>query len=170
LETLKITIIKPHAIIGVIFLMILASGCSSTNVPTRDRTIEVTVLVPADKQKYSEMITGEQDFQKAAAMPFIKKKIVVPSSVDLIRASADAAANEAGPTQMGPTTIVYFQMENGTVYVLLNIDCDGWAGVSYSRAYCHPMVEKTLLQFKNIKQVVWDNAPNEMASSVHPCP
>lgn len=162
--------IKLFAIIGSIFLLIFASGCSSTSVSSQSRTMEVTVFIPADNQKYGEMITGEQDFQKAAAMPFIRKKVVVPYSTDLIRASADAAAKEAGLTQMGPAKIVYLRLENSTAYALLNIDCDGWAGVSYSRAYCHPIVEKTLLQFKTIRHVDWDKAPDEKADSVHPSP
>jgi hypothetical protein len=125
--------------------------------------MNVTVFVPADQQAFGEMITGEQDFQKAAALPFVKKNIVVPYSIDLLRANADAAAREAGLTQMGPATIVYLKVENDTAYALLNIDTDGWAGVSFSRAYCHPIVEKTLLQFKNIKHVVWDEAPGGKA-------
>ena len=123
--------------------------------------MEVTVVVPVDPQAYGEMITGEQDFQRAAAMPFVKKHVVVPYSRDLLRASADAAAREAGPTQMGPATIVYWKIEDGTAFVLLNIDTDGWAGVSFTRAYCHPILEKTMLRFKNIKRVVWDEAPGE---------
>jgi hypothetical protein len=123
--------------------------------------MEVTVFVPADPQAYGEMITGEQDFQRAAAMPFLKKNVIVPYSKDLLRASADTAAREVGLTQMGPATIVYLKIENGTAYALLNIDCDGWAGVGYSRAYCHPFVEKTLLRFKKIRRVVWDEAPGE---------
>jgi len=34
-------------------------------------------------------------------------------------------------------------------------------GVSFSLARSHPVIEKTLLQFKNIKRVVWDEAPGE---------
>ena len=123
--------------------------------------MEVTVFVPADPLAYGEMITGEQDFQRAAAMPFVKKHVAAPYSRNLLRASADAAAREAGPTQMGPTTIIYLKIEHGTAYALLNIDRDGWAGVGSSCAYCHPIVEKTLLQFENIKRVVWDEAPDE---------
>lgn len=126
--------------------------------------MDVTVLVPADQRAFSEMITGEQDFQKAAAMPFVEKQGVVAYSTDLLRASAEAAAGETGPTQMGPTTIVYLKVENKTAYALLNIDTDGWAGVSFSRAYCHIIVEKTLLRFKNIKKVVWDETPDEKVS------
>jgi hypothetical protein len=155
--------LEQHSIIGSILLLIFALGCGSTGVSSRVRTMNVTVFVPADRQTFGEMITGEEDFQKAAALPFVKKHIVVPYSTDLLRASADAASREAGPTQMGPATIVYLKVENDTAYALLNIDTDGWAGVSFSRAYCHPIVEKTLLQFKDIKQVVWDEAPGEKA-------
>jgi len=121
--------------------------------------MEVTVYVPADPHAYGEMITGEQDFQRAAAMPFVKKRLIVQRSSDLPRATADAAAKEAGPTQMGPATVVYFSIKDGTAFVLLNIDRDGWAGVSFTRACCHPIVEKTLLQFKWITRVIWDEAP-----------
>jgi len=148
-------------ITGSIFLLFFALGCGSTGVSSRARTMEVTVFVPANPQAYGEMITGEQDFQRAAAMPFVKKHVVVPYSKHLLHASANAAAREAGPTQMGPATIIYLKIENGTAYALLNIDRDGWAGVGYSRAYCHPIVEKTLLQFKRIKRVIWDEASGE---------
>lgn len=158
--------IKRNAIIGSIFLpMIFASGCGSTGVSSRVRTMDVTIFVPADPKAYGEMITGEQDFQRAAAMPFVKKRLVVPYSKDLVRASADAAAREAGITQMGPATVVYFKIENGTAYTLLNIDCDGWAGVSFSWAYFHPIVEKTLLQFRQVKRVDWNEAPGDAAGS-----
>jgi hypothetical protein len=123
--------------------------------------MEVTVLVPADTHAYGEMIAGEQDSQRAAAMPFVKKRVVVPYSGDLLRASAEAAAREVGPTQMGPPTVAYWKIEDGTAFVLLNVDTDGWTGVSFTRAYSHGLVEKTLLQFRNIKRVVWDEAPGE---------
>ena len=119
--------------------------------------MEVNVLVPADTRKYHEKITGEQDFDGAAKLPFVTKKVVVPISSDFIRASAEAAAKEM-PSQVEPK-IDYLKIENDTAYVLLNIDRDGWAGVSFSRACSHPVIEKTLLQFKEIKRVVWDEAP-----------
>jgi len=149
------------AIIGSFFLLVYALGCRSETASTRVRTMKATVLVPADMQKYNEMITGEQDFKRAAESPFVKKKVVVPYSTNLVGAAADAAAKELGPSQAGPTTIIYLKIKNGTAYVLLNIDRDGWAGVSFSWARCHPVVEKTLLQFKQVKSVVWDEAPGE---------
>lgn len=151
--------LKLFGITGYFFLILSGLGFGSETASTQVRTMEVTVLVPADVQKYNEMITGEQDFKAAAELPFVRKKVVVPYSTDVIRASADAAAKEM-PSQGGPI-IIYLKIEKGNAYVLLNIDRDGWAGVSFSWARCHPVVEKTLLQFKNIKRVVWDEAPGE---------
>ena len=149
------------AIIGSFFLLVCAFGCASETASSKIRTMQVTVLIPAHVQQYNEMITGEQDFERAAHLPFVKEQVVVPYSTDLIRASADAAAKELGSSQAGPTTIIYLKTENDTAYVLLNIDRDGWAGVSYTWARCHPVVEKTLLQFKDIRRVVWSEAPGE---------
>ena len=119
----------------------------------------VTVFVPADPQAYEKMIGGVQDFQKAAAMAFVKKSVIVPYSEDLLYASAEAAAREAGLPQIGPAPIVYLKVEDGTAYVLLDIDRDGWAGVGLTRIRCGIIVEKTLLQFKNVKRVRFDEAP-----------
>lgn len=46
-----------------------------------------TVDTPIRKlpQAFRELITGEQDFQRAAALPFVKKGVVVPYSADLPR-------------------------------------------------------------------------------------
>jgi hypothetical protein len=125
--------INRHSIAGTFFLLIFALGCGSERVSDRVRAMEVTILVPANAQKYAEMITGEQDFPKAAALPFTKKKAVVPYSADFVRASAEAAAREV-PTQDGPTTITYLKIEDSVAYVLLNIDRRGvgWPGISFS--------------------------------------
>jgi hypothetical protein len=147
------------AVTGSFFLLVSVSICGCATASTEVRTMLVTVLVPADVQRYKEMITGEQDFGRAANLPFVKKKVVVPYSTDVIRASAEAVAKEM-PSQVEPT-VIHVKMERGTAHVLLNIDCDGWAGVSFYRAMCHPVVEKTLLQFKDIKRVVWDEAPGK---------
>jgi hypothetical protein len=146
------------AIIGSFFLLLCGFSFGSETAPTPARTMEVTVFVPADVPEYKEMINGG-DFKAAAKLPFVKKKAVVPYSTDVIRASADAAAKEM-PTRGGPT-IIYLKIKQGTPYVLLNIDRDGCAGVSFSLARSHPVIEKTLLQFKNIKRVVWGEAPGE---------
>ena len=145
-------------IIGSFFLLLCGSSFGSETTTTPARTMEVTVFVQADVQKYKELI-NDTDFEAAAELPFVKKKVVVPYSTDVIRASADAAAKEM-PTRGGPT-IIYLKIEKGTAYVRLNIDRDGWAGVGFSLARSHPVIEKTLFQFKNIERVVWDEAPGE---------
>ena len=146
------------SIIGSFFLsastLIFGSETASSHV----RTMEVTVVVPADVEKYKEVITGEQDFARAAKLPFVRKRIVVPYSRDVIRAAADAAAKEM-PDQAG-IGVNYLKVQKGTAYVLLPMDRDGWAGVSFACAASHPVVERTLLQFKSIKRVVWDEAPD----------
>jgi hypothetical protein len=146
------------AMIGSLFLLasVLSLGCGTAS--SRVRTIEVTVLVPADAQEYWEMITGEQNFKKAAELPFVKKRVLVPYSRDVIRASAAAAVKEM-PGQDAGAAITYLKVEKGTAYVVLY--SDGWAGVSFWWAAVQPVVEKTLLQFKEIKRVVWDEALGE---------
>ena len=148
-------------IVGSFFLLVSTLAFGSESAAPHVRTMEVTLLVPADVQKYGEMITGEQDFKRAAELPFVRKKVVVPYSRDVFRATADAAAKEAGPNQVGPGVFNYLKVEKGTAYVLLDVDCDGYAGVSFARAFAHPIIEKTLLQFKKIKHVVWQEAPGE---------
>ena len=153
------------AIIGSFFLSVTLS-CGSATESSHGRTMAVTVFVPADVQKYWEMITGEQDFKRAAELPFVRKKVVVPYSRGVIRATAEAAAKEM-PGQ-GEPGVNYLKVKKGTAYVLLNMDCDGWAGVGFARAAAHPVVEKTLLQFKKIKRVVWKKAPGEAPGKDEP--
>src|SRR5438445_12778260 len=114
------------AMTGSLCLLVSVLSFGSKTASAQVRTMGVTVLVPADVRKYNEMITGEQDFKGAAKLPFVRKKVVVPYSTDVIRASADAAAKEM-PSEGGPA-IIYLKIEKGAAYVLLNIDRDGWAG------------------------------------------
>ena len=57
--------------------------------------------------------------------------------------------------------ISYFKQKTDTIFILLNADVDGWAGVSYFLAQVHPLVEKALLQFNDVKKVVWGYAPED---------
>ena len=93
---------------------------------------------------------------------FVKKIVSVPYTTDIIKASANAAAGEI-PTQ-AKVVVDYFKVQGDTAYVLLNIDLDGWAGVSVSIGTIHPLVEKTLLQFSQIKNVVFGFAPGDKSS------
>ena len=132
--------------------------------PLASGQIQVTIMVPENESAYADAVIGSNFIidNPAYKWPFKKKTMNVPYSADIIRASAEAAAEEI-PTKGGPAhaTINYLKVENNIAYVLLNIDEDGWAGVSYSKALIHPLVEKTLMQFPQIKKIIWDNAPEK---------
>ena len=126
---------------------------------------DVAILVPTDITAYEKaMTTYLQDGGKNPldSWLFVKKIVSVPYTTDIIKASANAAAGEI-PTQ-AKVVVDYFKVQGDTAYVLLNIDLDGWAGVSVSIGTIHPLVEKTLLQFSQIKNVVFGFAPGDKSS------
>ena len=57
--------------------------------------------------------------------------------------------------------ISYFKQKADTVFIMLNADVEGWAGVSYFLAQVHPLIEKALFQFPDVRAVVWDYAPED---------
>jgi len=124
----------------------------------------ITIMVPQNIDSYKKNMT--EFVQTGGVDPlltttFIKKEITIPYTKDLIQASAQAAAQEIAPSG-GPAkaSVAYFKITNNTAYVLLDIDVNGWAGVSVSIGMIHPLVEKTLLQFPEITNVVFDYAPD----------
>jgi len=125
----------------------------------------ITIMVPKDYDLYRKKLTafvqgGGEDPLKS--MKFVKKTLDIPYTDDLIRASAQAAAEEILPNG-GPAkaSIAYLKVLYGTAYVLLDIDLNGWAGSSVSIAIIHPLIEKTLLQFSTIKKVIFSYAPDD---------
>jgi hypothetical protein len=135
-------------------------------------TIEVTIMVPKDENNYDNYkqaiykYTDGNGKDPSKTWIFVKKQVIVPYTADVVKASAEAAAGEI-PTSGGPdkASIAYLKIKDGTAYVLLDIDEDGWAGVSYTIGYIHPLVEKTLLQFPEIKKVVFNFAPGDNSNS-----
>lgn len=133
-----------------------------TQQPTKT---EITILVPSDVAAYEKAMTayvqeGGQDPSKT--WTFVKKTLSVPYTNDVIKASAQAAAEQLTPYG-GPAkaSVAYLKVKEGIAYVLLDIDLDGWAGVSVSLGKIHPLVEKTLLQFSQIKSVAFRFAPGD---------
>lgn len=167
---------KITAVSSILLGLIFSAGCSLQQAKnqspapatTTDSTLtqtKVTIFVPSDVPAYEKAMNayvsnGGQD--PSRTWPFIKKTLVVAYTNDLIRASAEAAAGELIPYG-GPAkaSIAYFKLQNSTAFTLLDIDLDGWAGVSFSLAKIHPLVEKTLLQFSQIKNVVFHYAPGD---------
>lgn len=138
------------------------TNSETENVPTTTVTW-VTIMVPENMDTYRKQMTefvqvGGTDPLKTTK--FIPKIIPVLPTTDIIQASATAAAEQftanGGP---GKVTLNYLKIQDGTAYVLLNIDLDWWAGVSVSLAIIHPVVEKTILQFPAIHTVVFGYAP-----------
>ncbi len=126
----------------------------------------LTIIVPADVETYKSKIAEYVQVGGDDPLPtieFIKKEITPADHVDDMKASAKAAARVISPAGGGPQTadVDYLKVDNGTAYILLNIDKDGWAGVSVTRAQIHPLVEKTLLQFSTINKVIFDYAPGD---------
>lgn len=64
------------------------------------------------------------------------------------------------PTQGGEAgaNLDYFEIIDGTAYVVMHMQVNSWAGVSISLTKIKPIVEQTLLQFSDIKAVKFDYA------------
>lgn len=134
---------------------------SQTGTQTPETSL-VTIIVPENYESYSNSMIDFAQIWWQDPLPtikFIQKDITVPFTNDLEKTSAQLAA-EQFPTGGGPekASVVYLKIVNTTAYVVLNIDVDWWAGVSVATAIIHPVVEKTLLQFENIEQVVFGYA------------
>jgi len=135
------------------------------SVTVEANTSKITILVPQNIDNYKASIdncAGEQACRDVAvtASQFMSKELTIPYTEDVIKASALAAANLI-PTQAGTLSAAYWKIQNNTVFLLLNIHLDGWAGVSMSLARIEPIIEKTLLQFPEVKQVVFGYAPGD---------
>jgi hypothetical protein len=133
--------------------------------PITTDSSKISILVPQNIDTYKSNIdacAGEQACQDTAVNEslFIKKELTIAYTEDVIKASALAAANVI-PTQGGTLSIAYWKIQDDTAYVLLNIHLDGWAGVSLSLAKIEPIIEKSLLQFSQIKYVAFKYAPGD---------
>ena len=130
-------------------------------------TSSITIMVPENDSAYKEKMT--QFVQDGGENPlltttFIKKEVTIPYTRDIVKASAQAAAEDIYPASAsaggpGVDSVAYLKIQNDTAYILLNMDIDGWAGVSVAVGIVHPVVERTLLQFPEIKHVVFDSIP-----------
>ncbi|PJC36468.1 hypothetical protein CO046_05550 [Candidatus Peregrinibacteria bacterium CG_4_9_14_0_2_um_filter_53_11] len=128
----------------------------------------LVILVPEDRATYEREMA---EFVQAGGVDplttttFVEKRVDVPYTEDRLRASAEAAAAEIPPGGGPPhASVAYFKVVGEQAYVLLDIDLDGWAGVSVSRAIIHPLVEKTLLRFPDISGVTFGYAPGDEPS------
>lgn len=135
--------------------------------PSLSATSSVTIVVPDNDSLYKARMTGfvqEGGEDPVLQTTFIKKEVTVPYTTNIMKASAQAAAEDIYPSSVsaggpGVDSVAYFRIRSDTAFILLGMDIDGWAGVSVAKAIVHPVVERTLLQFPEIKQVVFDSIP-----------
>ena len=145
---------------------LLLCGCSKVLVQEEPRvedpkigdtkntgTMLVTIIVPEGLESYVK--TGEYTKQKKLP-DFIKKQVSVPFAVDLPRASAQAAARQI-PTLgwEGHAEIESFNITDKTAYVLLKKEWCACSGDKYLNDIAYPVIEKTLLQYSEIKKVIF---------------
>jgi len=156
---------------GLILILVavaLEYGIYSTNKFENPSDVEkneaetITIVVPQNIDGYKtamiEYAQVGEGRDPVEVMPFEKKQIAISDITDIEKTSANLAAQAIDPDR---STVSYFKIENGTAYILLNIDLEGWAGVSVVTAQVHPVVEKTLLEFPEIDKVVFDFAPGD---------
>lgn len=128
-------------------------------------SMTITIVVPEDLEAYHKLDWDYyfETLDSLHSIEFIKKDIVTKRQEDKIKASADEAAKYIHPLH-GPkyASIIYFKVYEKTAYCLLDISCDGYMRVSYDLRKIEPLIEKTLLQFIEIENVVFsDVAPGD---------
>ncbi len=161
-----------YVLVGVITLLLLGVAVfvsQNKNIEMGEekaKETKITILVPNDLAAYEKAMntyTSDGGENPSIRWSFVKQTMTIPYTADVMKASAEAAA-EVISTQGGPAhaSIAYLKIKDSTAYVLLNIDLDGWAGVTFSTNLIHPLVEKTLLQFPEIQKVKFGPAAGEV--------
>ena len=125
----------------------------------------VTIVVPEDLSIYDTEMNKfifDGGSNPLESLPFVKKVVSVATTTNVVKASAGASASYIR-TQGGETAskVEYFRIVDDTAYVVLGMQLNGWAGVSVSFEKIKPLVEKTLLQFPEIKNVKFETAPGD---------
>ncbi len=152
-----------------LLILLTGMGCSQPAAPTQTESVStstettpevktVNIVIPANIEEYQQKMTDHVQTGAPDPLPttkFVTQAIEIPSASDPIKVAAETAAKSVYQAGGGPSeiTVESLRVENATAYVQLNIDTNGWAGVSVAQGIVHPVVEKTLLQFEGIKKV-----------------
>ena len=127
--------------------------------------IPVKIYYPADTEIYDSLYNAYVNGiakNPADKVKFNYDLVYLPKTPDIKRQAALMAYKKFPPFgNPDNASIVYFKQVADTVYILINADVDGWAGVSYFLAKVRPIIEKTLYQFYDVHKVVWDKAPED---------
>lgn len=165
-------------IIGILGILLVMPGCkkkSNAQFNPKTKTSQlskapkdsmfVTVMMPRGENG-DELVSlvssyGADTLKK---LKYVGKKVLVPNMQDTIKASVQGVCELIIPNGGPPKTkIDYIKVKDTTVYIMLNIDEEGasWAGSSNVVAVTHTIIKKTLSQFPNIKNVVFNRMPDD---------
>lgn len=116
----------------------------------------------ADYVKQVDEYTSSGGKNPALTWTFDTQEVTAPEGSTTLAYAAEVAANQI-KTGGGPShvAVMHFRVMGDTAYVLLNIDKDGWTGVSFAINKIHPLVERTILLDTSIKKVVF-GLPTEL--------
>lgn len=111
--------------------------------------------------KAEDEYTSSGGINPADSWQFETKTVAVPEGSTTAAYAAEVAANQIG-LGGGPARaeVTHFSIVNGTAYILLNIDQDGWTGVSFAQSKVHPIVVHTLRLYPGIGNVVFGLPPH----------
>ncbi len=155
-------------LVFVVVILIFLFNSKKDAVLVEERPAEitnVTIVVPENLSTYDTAMNKfifDGGANPLESLPFVKKVVLVSTTTDVIKVSASASASYI-KTQGGEmaSKIEYFKIVDGTAYVVLGMQLNAWAGVSITFAKIKPLVEKTLLQFPEIKNVKFEVAPGD---------
>lgn len=156
------------ALVVVLVVLIFLFNSKKDAVLVEEKPAEitsVTIMVPENLSAYDTAMNKfifDGGPSPLESLPFVKLEVPVAPTTDVVKASASASASYI-KTQGGDmaSKVEYFRIVDDTAYVVLGMQLNGWAGVSITFAKIKPLVEKTLLQFPEIKNVKFEVAPGD---------
>ena len=117
-----------------------------------------TVILPTNIQTYRQTMTnysqvgGQSPFNNCQFTSKNLPKTIKPNLQNNIQFVIDSVIS---PTYLSAGKITYLSVKNHIAHIELEMNHDGWAGVSSTIAVINPLVVKNLLRNPNIHQVIF---------------
>jgi hypothetical protein len=157
-------------------ILVAGAGCTSRTSPSsvvvvQPQATEVNYFVPKDIAEYmriEEAYTAVgKETDPAYTVVYVMHATSTKSTEDSRRTAVQAALNLL-PAGGGPphANVAYFKIVGTTAYVLLDVDFDGWAGVSIYETAAHPVITYNLLMNSGISSVVFGPAPDDTMEQI----
>ncbi|BAJ03717.1 hypothetical protein [Shewanella violacea] len=118
----------------------------------------INMILPQDMEGYDLQMV--EFIQVGGDDPFNSTKMIeTPLKQDVTaRQLAQTLAQLISPYKMAGE-VKYYELKDGTAYVVFEMDEDGWAGVSVTIGKIRPLVELNLLQYPEIDKVKFGRLP-----------